>query len=221
MAQPGYNVVNSPHLAPALELDTAILELSGRLSSLGVPTTINSASDLSALASAVEKVISDLKLYEYYVFNVSAHKQELQSALASSVTSQPWKGLSLQNRSVEELAQILKSEQGVVPGLGKFAKRGGVRVEPEVALGFVEAAFGEADDKLDRWARVLDVANVELYNEFNADKAAQTDNVVSRAKYERLESHGPRIGEISDKSVLFFFPLRVSSFFDPICSRLL
>lgn len=197
----GYNVANSPHLAPALELDTAILSLSSKLASLGVPTTINSEADLSALAGALDSAISDLRLYEYYVLDSTAQKKELLDVLVSSAsTGKAWQGSSLANKSTGELAWILKSTEGAISGLGKYAQRKGVKVDPATAAGFVEAAFAgrNNEDKAEEWGKVLDVVNVDLYREFDADGKAQRDNVISRVRYERLEANGPKLGEISE-----------------------
>lgn len=202
MFRAGYNVVNSPHLTPALELDDAIIKLSSELASLGLPTTITSESDLSAIGAALDKVINELKLYEYYVLDVAAHKKALVSALElSSASDDTWDGPEVKGKSHAELAAILKSHEGAIEGLGGFAERWGTRVPTKTAVAFVAAAFGGHSPAAlaDEWAKVLDVVNVDLYKEYDADGKAQRDNVVSRAKYERMEEGGPKMGEISAK----------------------
>ena len=200
----GYNVVNSPHLTPALELDSAVLELSAKLAERGLPTTISSEADLATLRIALDQVINDLRLYEYYAVDVAAHKQALETALGGKAKATEWKGPALAGKSHGELAAILRSQDGAVEGLGLFAKRWGVHVPTETAVSFVAAAFGENSPATlaDEWAKVLDVVNVDQYKEFNADGVAQRDNVISRVKYERLEEGGPRLGEISAKCVV-------------------
>jgi len=200
----GYNVVNSPHLTPALELDSAILDLSAKLAERGLPTTIASEADLAALRTALDEVINELKLYEYYALDVASHKQALEAALGSKAAKGEWKGPALADKSHGELATLLRSQDGAIEGLGRFEKRWGVHVPTETAVAFVAAAFGESGSPsalADEWAKVLDIVNVDQYKEFNADGAAQRDNVISRVKYERLEEGGPRLGEISAKYV--------------------
>lgn len=87
----------------------------------------------------------------------------------------------------------------------------------KTAVAFVAAAFGKGSPAAlaDEWAKVLDVVNVDLYKEYDADGKAQRDNVVSRAKYERLEEGGPKMGEISAKLVpppLSFSPTLIATF---------
>jgi glycogen debranching enzyme len=195
--------VNSPHLSPALELDDAILALSGKLASLGVPSTMNSESDLSALAKALDSAISDLKLYEYYVLDTAHQKKELLDALSSSSTAnEKWEGQNFfAGMSSGELASVLRAKDGAIAGIGKYAKRKGVKVELETALAFVEAAFGGKgkEEVVEEWGKILDVINVDLYREFDSDGKAQRDNVISRIRYERMEEGGPKMGEISAK----------------------
>ena len=198
-------MANSPHLLPALEIDDAILALSGKLASLGVPTLINSEADLAHLGKAVDEALTALKLYEFYALDVPSHVAELKTALSKTKSFPAYKGESdLSSKSTAQLADLLKTQDGAIDGLGKFAKRKGVHVDLETALAFVGAAFatgGEIDaERLSQaWGEVLDVVNVDLYKEFNADGAAMRENVVSRVKYERLEANGPRMGEISAK----------------------
>lgn len=200
-------MANSPHLLPALEIDDAILALSGKLASLGVPTLIDSEADLAKLGKALDETLTSLNLYEFYAIDVPTHVQELKAALGAlgSKGLPAWKGTSdLSSKSTAQLAELLKTEDGAIEGLGKFAKRKGVKVNLEVALSFVGAAFADggavdAERLSQAWAEVLDVINVDLYKEFNADGAAMRENVVSRVKYERLEAGGLRMGEISAK----------------------
>lgn len=217
----GYNVVNSPHLTPALELDTAILDLSAKLAKRGLPTTISSEADLVTLRTALDQVINDLKLYEYYALDVAGHKKALEAALGSSSEAKAkaeWKGPALKGKTHAELAAALKAEDGAIKGLGRFDRRWGVHVPTETAVAFVAAAFGDASPAAlaDEWSKVLDVVNVDQYKEYDADGVAQRDNVISRVKYERLEEGGPRMGEISAKCVVAFVVLsRAESLADP------
>ena len=172
-----------------------------------MPTTINTEADLALLGKAVDDALTALKLYEFYALDVPTHVAELKAALGAhkSEALPAWKGASdVSSKSTAQLAELLKTEDGAIEGLGKFAKRKGVKVKLEVALSFVGAAFAsggavDAERLSQAWGEVLDVVNVDLYKEFNADGAAMRENVVSRVRYERLEAGGLRMGEISAK----------------------
>jgi hypothetical protein len=67
----GYNVDTAPHLRPALELDTALLQFSKELKDRGLPTTFNSEADLLKVMDGVKKhVLGQIKLWEFYVVHV-------------------------------------------------------------------------------------------------------------------------------------------------------
>ncbi|KAG2220263.1 hypothetical protein INT45_009878, partial [Circinella minor] len=62
----GYNLENSPHLVPAYELDSALLELSKNMDKHGLPTIIKTIQDVDAVITYIKKTIFPrLKLWEY------------------------------------------------------------------------------------------------------------------------------------------------------------
>ncbi|KAF6752983.1 glycogen debranching enzyme [Ephemerocybe angulata] len=56
----GFSPANTPHLTPALELDTAILDFSASLESKDLPTLLESEDDLTIVMDAFEKTVRDL-----------------------------------------------------------------------------------------------------------------------------------------------------------------
>jgi glycogen debranching enzyme len=199
----GFSPANTPHLAPAFELDTAILELSGKLASKGLPTRVNSEGDIDVLVAALHEEMKALNLWQYYVLNVESEKEGVKTALASG-SVKAWEGPAVAEKTVVELAEIVRSS-GKVEGLGQFSKRFGVRVDGAVAAGLVQAAFvalnGSPDQLAEAWGRVVDVLNVDLYKEWTADTDAALEQVKGRIRYTRLDAHGPRLGEISKEYV--------------------
>ncbi|KAJ7050913.1 glycoside hydrolase family 13 protein [Mycena amicta] len=184
----GFSPANSPHLTPAHELDSAIINLSGDLASKNLPTVVTSTDDLDLLVGAVQGVVNNLNLWQ----------------LLSSNKIIAWDGPVVAHRTVIEIAEILRAS-GKIHGLGKYASRFGVSVDPGVAAGLVKAAFVEVSEissLVDAWARVIDVVNVPLYEECNEDVRAAVDNIKNRMKYTRLDEHGPKLGSISKSSPL-------------------
>ncbi|KAJ6581356.1 glycoside hydrolase family 13 protein [Mycena capillaripes] len=199
----GFSPANSPHLTPALELDSAIIQLSSELASKGLPTSVTNQQDLDTLVSAFQGVAKDLKLWQYYVLDTAREKDSVKAALTSEKVV-AWDGLPVAHKSVVEIAEILRAS-GKIQGLGKFASRFGVNVDAGVAAGLVKAAFvdvSEIDALADAWVRVVDVINVPLYQEWEEDTKVAVDNVKNRLSYTRLDEHGPKMGEISKSSPL-------------------
>lgn len=188
----GYSPANSPHLAPALELDTAMIELSGRLREKGLPTSVNSDSDLNQLAGAIQQTIESLNLWQYFVLNVADEKTRVSRASAK-----PWQGEDLTGKSYEALAEIAK-KSGVVVGYRSLAGRFATKADDAVAAGFVKAARPN-EDPSEAWAKIADIINVDLYKECEEDLKVAKEGIVGRLKYTRLEPHGPRLGEISTR----------------------
>ncbi|KAJ7672627.1 glycoside hydrolase family 13 protein [Mycena rosella] len=216
----GFSPANSPHLTPALELDSAIIQLSSELALKGLPTAVTTQKDLETLASAFQDVVKNLNLWEYYVLDVTREKDSVRAALTSNKIV-AWDGPSVAHKTVVEIADMLRMS-GKVQGLGKFASRFGVNVDPGVAAGLVKAAFvdvSETDALVDAWVRVVDVINVPLYQEWEEDTKVAVDNVKNRLSYTRLDEHGPKLGPISKSSPLvepYFTRLAPTSNADPL-----
>ena len=194
----GYSPANSPHLTPALELDSAIIQFSSSLTARALPTQITSETDLAVLISAFSDVVKDLELWQFYVLNVQQEREYIGTALRSG-TYQAWTGPDVKGKSVVELAEIVKA-QGKIIGLGALASRFGVYVDADMAASLVKAAFVDVEDVdtlADIWIKVVDVINIPLYREWEEDIKAAVENIRNRVRYTRMDDHGPKLGEIN------------------------
>jgi len=196
----GYSPANTPHLSPALELDTAILKFSENLVEKGLPTKIASAKDLDVIIAELEKVVRGLDLWQFYVLDPAFEKAATESALSAG-NVEVWKGPDVKGKRTAELADIFRATKKM-QGIGKFASRYGVHVGGNVAAGFVEAAYAGSDVKshealASAWQKVVDVLNVDLYKEWEEDTKVAIEHVKNRAKYLRLDKDGPKWGPIS------------------------
>ncbi|KIL69487.1 glycoside hydrolase family 133 protein [Amanita muscaria Koide BX008] len=199
----GYSPSNTPHLTPALDLDTAILRFSGSLASKNLPTTIKSEEDLNSVISAFGAVIRGLNLWQFYVFDVARERDSVGTALNLN-ENMTWVGPELAGRSWSELADILRLH-GKIKGIGELASRFGVSVDGNIAAGFIRAALpGVSDIKtlVDSWAHVVDAINEPLYREWEEDIRVALDNIRNRAKYIRLDKNGPNFGDITEQCPL-------------------
>jgi glycogen debranching enzyme len=167
------------------------------LASLGLPTILNSHADLEQIIPHIESAINNVRLWEYYVFDVQASVKAVAASLDSGSVKQ-WEGPSVIDRSADELAQTLKSE-GVINNYRAYSGRFCSAVDADVAAGLIKAnSPNEGTEALaSKWGKVLDVLNVDLYAECNDDVKAAKEGILGRIKYTRLEAEGPKMGEIT------------------------
>lgn len=194
----GYSAHNTPHLAPAVELEDAMLELSAQLPQLGLPTELNSSSDLDKIVPHIKKAIEGKNLWQYYVFDVQASVKAVASAIEQGKITQ-WKGEPLAGKSFENLAQIVEDTPDFIQNFRAYSSRFGTTIDPSAAAGFIQSAYpnDSAVDLASKWGKVLDVINVDLYAECNDDINAAQEGVIGRLKFTRLDAHGPKYGAIN------------------------
>ncbi|KAI5124195.1 hypothetical protein M0805_005046 [Coniferiporia weirii] len=192
----GFSPFNTPHLTPAHELDTAMLDFSASLTEKRLPAKISSGEDVDVLMNAFREELKALNFWQYYVLDVSKEKESVKSALP---TAPVWQGPPVARKTVAELAEIIRSS-GALDESRKFHARFSLFVKPDVAASLVKAAFTELSDEdalADAWIRVVGVLNVPLYQEWEEDMRVALDNIRNRVIYTRLADHGPKMGEIS------------------------
>lgn len=215
----GFSPANSPHLTPALELDTAMIEFSGSLAARGLPSLIHSEADINSLLDAFRAVIESLNHWQYYVLDTTHEKKSVKEALVSAKYTS-WSGPDVCGKNFVELAEIFKS-RSKIKGLGTFASRFCVKADAGEAAALVKAAFTDMDNDglADAWAKIVDVINVPLYEEWKEDTKVAIDQIKNRVKYTRLDEHGPRLGEINKFNPLvepYFTRLAPSPQADPL-----
>jgi glycogen debranching enzyme len=194
----GFSPSNTPHLTPALELDSSMIRFSSSLQSNGLPSVVTSEDDINVLISAFEKTTRELNLWQYYVLDSTRERKSIMAALQSGKII-PWSGPDVQKKTVEDLADVLRKADKI-SGLGRLASRFSVTVDGSVAAGFTTTAFPDIQDKealADVWVKIVDVLNVPLYREWEEDTKVAIANIRNRLKYARLDAHGPKLGEIS------------------------
>jgi glycogen debranching enzyme len=203
MERLGYSPSNTPHLTPALEVDDAILEFSGSLQGSGLPMRIDSQKDIDTLIVALEEHMKSKKLWQFYVLDTQEETASILGALSSNSII-PWSGKDINGKSATEIADILRTT-GLIRNLDALSSRYCAHVEGGVAAGIMKAAYPNlADDHrslAEGWKRIVDVLNVPLYADWEEDTRVALGMVKNRLKYMRLDSHGPKLGEISKEYV--------------------
>jgi len=111
-----------------------------------------------------------------------------------------WDGADVQDKPISELAEIVKSS-GIIEKYQAWSGRFCTKVKADVAAGFAQAAFPHDDraTRANKWGRVLDVINIDLYAECNDDLKSAVDGISGRLRYTRLDEDGPKMGELNEK----------------------
>lgn len=181
-----------------MELDTAIIEFSKSLASKGLPTKISSYGDIETLINALHEDIKAHNLWQYYVLDVKKEKESVKAALASAPA---WEGPEVAHKTVAELADFIRAT-GKLDESSKFHSRYAVTVNSVYAASLIKSAFSELEDEdalSDAWAKVVDVLNVPLYQEWEEDTRVALENIKNRVDYTRLAGRGPKLGEITEE----------------------
>ena len=170
----------------------------------GVPTHVSTEQDIGAIIDALGEHVKTKKLWQFYVLDVEAEKAALVNAFSSN-TVIPWTGEDVSGKTEIQLAEIVRSS-ALMQGMGTFASRYVAHVDGRVSAGLISAAFGNLEHDIDAlaqaWARVVDVLNVPLYEEWEDDTRAALNNIKGGLKYVHLEDHGPKVGKVSKEYVM-------------------
>ncbi|KAK0391452.1 hypothetical protein NLU13_0953 [Sarocladium strictum] len=214
----GYNLITAPWLESAYVLDTALLELGSNLSKLGLPTHIKSTNDLLSIMDAMKKeVIGKIRLWEYYVLNVERDADDVVEAWTKGNTDTRKHGddfhsklESLKDGETEKLADFIR-KYGLL-NLDRMGQRFRRRIDPAVGALVLSFAFGryegdnsDGPDKAAAKAKMVAIAdtlNIPFYKEYDAEVSEILEQLYNRIKYVRLDSHGPKLGEINDDNPL-------------------
>lgn len=175
-----------------------MFDLTVKLPSLGLPTTLNSSADLDKLIPHIESAVDNVNLWQYYVFDVQTSVKEVATAIeAGKIKS--WGGDPVAGKSIDQLAEVAKSTPGFIENYRAWSARFCTKVDAQLAAGFIQSAYpnDSATDLASKWGKVIDIINVNLYNECNEDVKAAKDSIIGRIKYTRLEEGGPKMGEIN------------------------
>lgn len=200
----GYNQETAPHLIPAIELDKLLLHFSRSMKRHGFPTVINSTSDLLQIMEGIKiHVLGHLQLWKYYVLDLAWHQEQLPKF---------WNDHNIQP-SQECIPQEIKADLSALLNFvsercgGKFQLNGeklGNKLNLDEFVSILKAIYNDADYDFvqDQASKIIDEINLPLYREYDEDLRVLLEQLYNRTKYLRLDSHGPRLGEITPDSPL-------------------
>ncbi|PVH97782.1 glycoside hydrolase family 133 protein [Periconia macrospinosa] len=216
----GYNVETAPWLRPALDLDTALLEYSRSLKSLGLPTKLESVADLLKVMEGVKsRVLGESKLWEYYVIDVKQNTKDIIEAWVAGHVNFPNDSFSdagLRGLDAVKAWPLKQKADWIVEhalhGGDGLSNRYQRRVDPPSGAALLCALFGRFDTRTgsspdqnaaqEAISHILDECNLQFYREYDDDAAEIQEQLFNRIKYCRIDDHGPKMGEITDQSPL-------------------
>nr|CAG8486254.1 3623_t:CDS:10 [Entrophospora candida] len=186
----GYNLINSPHLVPAFELDVGLMEFTNNLTELGYSDMINNEQDLDALIEGVKlHVINKIKLWEYYVIDVKEALIEFETALKDDIEYDKtlFNDGDISALSLKEQAKLLAIDDGEPE---KNAIKENVADKAET---------NSTETMLKKFQEIVNEINLPFYKSYDEDVAIILDNLWNRAKYLRLDPNGPKQGKITQR----------------------
>ncbi|KAM4722100.1 glycogen debranching enzyme [Rhinophrynus dorsalis] len=204
----GYNLVNSPHLKPAWLLDRALWHLTcdvveGKYEAKGLPALIQTDQQLNSIRSIMsEDIFPKLKLWEFFQINVDKAVEQFRALLTSGAQKKGDKS------DPKHLVLIQDTEY----------KRLGCSVDMDIALAtFIPHSNGPAAiEECCTWFRKrLEELNAEKLKQMNFHHEKAVNCILGTMTYERLASHGPKLGAITKKDPIvtsyFTFPFKAMS----------
>ncbi|ANB13548.1 bifunctional 4-alpha-glucanotransferase/amylo-alpha-1,6-glucosidase [Sugiyamaella lignohabitans] len=206
----GYSVETAPHLKPALDLDTQLLDFSAKLSELGLPDSVESTGDLDRIIGSLkDHVLEPIRLWEYYVVDVQKtckdtvdfinNKDKFAKVIASPVPQDVVGDLQKLAKFVKEKAALNFDRFGE----GRYLRE--LHIPTFVSIiktlfpgtGTTSAVHYEAKIR-----QIVDEINEPLYQEYDDEVSVITSQLYNRVKYTRLDGDGPRLGKITKESPL-------------------
>lgn len=218
----GYSIETAPHLKPALELDDALLDFSNNLKSLGYPTKLDSIDDLTKIMNGIKnEVIPKLNLWQYYVVDVKSTIEELLSVWSKISSApklpseyEPIQVPSTSRESLKTIAHFVSSHAGVdfdSFGEARYIKKIDVSRLTRILISLLSTDDSDNSalqitkdlDKVKSEAtKILNEVNLPFYQEYDNEIGGIFTQLYNRIKYTRIDSHGPKFGEVTIENPL-------------------
>lgn len=210
----GYNIETAPWLESALELDDALLKFGNELESYKLPTMLRSMHDLDRVIAGVKThVIEPLKLWQYYVADVTRNVEKALNAWSRGKISVPEKGFNsdvgglegVKEWSLKQKVDFIRSNGFV--GNDSLRTRFHRSIDDRFAAALLTVLHGRYEvsnsDKnaaIKTMTDILNELNEPFYKDYDTDVEVIQKQIHDRVRYLRLDDNGPRLGAIGPKS---------------------
>ena len=201
----GYNLVNSPHLRPAYELDKSLIDFSEDITNVyGKSDIMKDEHDLNEIVQCYQtKVFPKLRLWEYFVMDTKTLIDQFRETIAKSTVSEAngmYDNVNIAAMPLKDRAILLKNDALYSIGNGvRFPKK----IKTSIAIDFIHALckaqnidYSNINYMCREYEKILNEINMEFYRTYDEDVAVIFQNIANRARYLRLAGHGPRLGRI-------------------------
>ncbi|KAI8845837.1 glucanotransferase domain of glycogen debranching enzyme-domain-containing protein [Chytriomyces cf. hyalinus JEL632] len=197
----GYNLQTAPHLRAAFELDEAICNMHADLESAGVSASLKTEDHLTQIMNVFkDTVLPRLKLWEFYVIDVTASVASFKHEFVAGEEGSYDHGFV--SSGLRVWADTLKNAAVSSSNVGtRFNKT----VTVSAAIPIVQRLTQKSDSMetvLRVYTNILNEINAPFYAEADEDVSYIIKNVWSRARYMRVDPHGPQLGLISNRDPL-------------------
>ncbi|TPX32139.1 hypothetical protein SmJEL517_g04720 [Synchytrium microbalum] len=199
----GYNLINSPHLRPAYEVDDAIMALSEDLKIVyDIDPAPKTPGDLTRIMETFRDVVlQSLKLWEYYIVDVKAAMADFKVEWRkTTATVANFNDLDLAKLDIKGRAEIIRTECiEYDPTWNRFRRK----IKIPYAVAFLKrlvnqgAVLNSEEAVFSAWKALLDETNLIWYEEHDDDIKSILEQTHNRAKFLRLDPNGPKLGPIS------------------------
>jgi glycogen debranching enzyme len=188
------------------------MHMAADIEAAGLTTDVKTEHQLNAVVDLFKTtVLPKLRLWEFYIIDVKQVEEEFRAAWATRSSS----GISLRYKPL--FANVNLASLGLKGQAEKLSKEGliingvGIRFARSIRLGtavaFMEkllsdlgtAATKDVEGEVQLLVAILNEINLDYYKECDADVAAINENVYNRAKYLRVDGHGPKLGPITTR----------------------
>ncbi|PVU86318.1 hypothetical protein BB560_006755 [Smittium megazygosporum] len=213
----GFNLVNSPHLRAAYEVDRELVSLCNNISKYKFrEDKISNMNDLYRLMGIIEEqAIKNIKLWEFYVLDLEATIQSVKDIIQRRPNSPDYRSIPIDAQLQREFSwmdydSIINKAASIlidsIPNVHNVFARFSRKLDPSLCYSLVVAMMG-SDSKLEEVVNclknVLDIVNLKFYREYDDDVKSILTNIRNTIEHERLSGKSWK----SDKPVCPAYPL--------------
>lgn len=193
----------APYLRSAVELDQSLIDFSGSLAGKYV---LNSEADLEiAMNTFKDGAFNDLKLYEFYVLNVKSLEQQFTKIwkVRTPLSLLPLDLIAIAHEQDEGKRLVLiKAKIEYDP---KSYTRYSKTIDFKQAIPLFDVlcrtySINDEKSQVAFFVKIINDINVNYYKEYDEDCGIIMNQIQGRARFLRLEHHGPRLGPITQEN---------------------
>ncbi|OLY78089.1 Glycogen debranching enzyme [Smittium mucronatum] len=199
----GYNLINSPHLRAAYEIDHGLVTLSKNIQNYGFPDRmIHSKEDVDKLIQVIRKeVIDKTKFWEFYVIDVEKLVKDSESFFDSNLdVSSKFPEINahieLFNfvvsddiKTGEFCSEYLLESTSKTVDVNNVYHRFSRQPESQAFFALLKKVLGgnvSKDKFLDMAKKIADLVNLKYYREYDDDVSSIITNIRNTVNFERF-----------------------------------